>query len=365
METPLWVGKYEIEQFLGGGMSHVFRARDSVLGRRVALKMLTDKAMADPLAKARFLEEARTASNLRHESIISVYDFGEDQGRPFMVMEFLEGESLRDAIKNDSLGKVERRLGIAVQIGRAIDYIHARKIVHRDIKPENVHVDLTGRAKLMDFGIAKNGHQPEGAPEGSPMTLGTPYYMAPEQVLGRPLTPHADIYAFGVMLYEILTGLKAVTADSVEKIFQQVIYEPLKLEPLAASGVPVPVIALIGRCASKQMVQRPPNLGVVCDEIERVLKQEPSPQEKAARVAMGHAPVEVPTQAPPVAPAPSPNAASVHFTPDRGGTAVVPGVLQRLPKEMQSPVSLMILACGGVVFFAMLLYALLIRLRVI
>jgi serine/threonine protein kinase len=367
METPLWVGKYEIEQFLGGGMSHVFRARDSVLGRRVALKMLTDKAMADPQAKARFLEEARTASNLRHESIISVYDFGEDQGRPFMVMEFLEGESLRDAILHDSLGKVERRLGIAVQIGRAIDYIHARKIVHRDIKPENVHVDLTGRAKLMDFGIAKNGHQPDAAStEASPvqpgLTLGTPYYMAPEQVLGRPLTPHADIYAFGVMLYEILTGMKAVTADSVEKIFQQVIYEPLKLEPLAASGVPVPVIALIGRCASKQMVQRPPNLGVVCDEIERVLKQEPGSQEKPAPVAAGHTAMEVPLQAPP---APVPNAASVHFTPDRGGTAVVPGVLQRLPKEMQSPVSLMILACGGVVFFAMLLYALLIRLRVI
>ena len=123
-------------------MAHVYRARDSVLGRRVAVKMLTDQAMSDPRAKARFLEEARTASNLSHENIISVYDFGEDLGRPFMVMEFLEGESLRDAIKNESLVGIDRRLKVAVQVGRAIDYIHARKIVHRDIKPENVHVDL-------------------------------------------------------------------------------------------------------------------------------------------------------------------------------------------------------------------------------
>jgi serine/threonine-protein kinase len=316
------------------------------------------------------LEEARTASNLRHENIISVYDFGEDQGRPFMVMEFLEGESLRDAILHQSLGKVERRLGIALQVGRAIDYIHTRKIVHRDIKPENVHVDLTGKAKLMDFGIAKNGHQPseaansEGTPVQAGMTLGTPYYMAPEQVLGRPLTPHADIYAFGVMLYEILTGVKAVNADTVEKIFQQVIYEPLKLEPLAASGVPVPVIALIGRCTAKQMVQRPSNLGVVCDEIERTLKDEKSSPAKHPAPEVPAPQIEPPVQAPPSHAAPT---VPVHFGPPRWtpGQAITPAMIQRLPKEMQSPLSLMILACGGVVFFAMLLFACLLRMRLI
>jgi serine/threonine-protein kinase len=351
METPLRVGKYELEQFLGGGMAHVYRARDSVLGRRVAVKMLTDQAMSDPRAKARFLEEARTASNLSHENIISVYDFGEDLGRPFMVMEFLEGESLRDAIKNESLGAIDRRLKVAVQVGRAIDYIHARKIVHRDIKPENVHVDLTGRAKLMDFGIAKidladAATTMDVAVTMPGLTVGTPYYMAPEQVLGRPLTSHADIYSYGVLLYELLTGIKAVNADSVEKIFQQVIYEPLKLEPLAAKGVPVPVIDLIGRCTAKQMVQRPPNLGVVCDEIERILGQGTEPPQPKA-------PSQIPSaQVPPPAPRRSPE-------------VTMPWMLQKLPTDLQSPTSLTILACGCVAFLAMLLYALLIRLRVL
>src|ERR1700757_1436696 len=146
MEHPSRVGKYEIEKFLGGGMSHVYRARDSVLGRRVALKILSDQGMADQESKTRFLMEARMASNIAHENIIKVYDFGEDQGRPFIVMEFLEGESLRAAL----------RLRIALQIARALDYAHSQKIIHRDIKPENIHLDPQGRAKLMDFGIAKS-----------------------------------------------------------------------------------------------------------------------------------------------------------------------------------------------------------------
>ena len=146
------------------------------------------------------------ASSINHENIISVYDFGEEQGRPFIVMEFLEGESLRDAIKNGHLGSFQRRLKIAIQVARALDYIHARKIIHRDIKPENIHLDPAARVKLVDFGIAKTeGMQLTGAG----FTLGTPYYMAPEQVLGKPLTPQADVYAFGILLFELVAGSKA------------------------------------------------------------------------------------------------------------------------------------------------------------
>src|SRR5215471_15331152 len=155
MDHPARVGKYQVDKFLGGGMSHVYRATDTVLGRQVALKILTAAGTADEEARARFFQEARVASNIRHDNIISVYDFGEADGRPFMVMELLEGESLRSAIKHHRTGDFHRRMFIALQVGRALDYIHSKKIIHRDVKPENIHLDATGKVKMMDFGIAK------------------------------------------------------------------------------------------------------------------------------------------------------------------------------------------------------------------
>jgi len=268
MQHPSRVGKYELEQFLGGGMSHVYRAKDSVLGRRVALKILTPEGSADPETKARFLLEARTTSSVSHENIIGIYDFGEEQGRPFMVTEFLEGHSLREAIKQGRLGNFQRRLRIALQVARALDFIHARKIIHRDIKPENIHVDPDGNVKLMDFGIAKS----EGVQlTRAGFTLGTPYYMAPEQVRGEALTPQADVYGFGILLFELMTGTKPVTGASVERIFHQILHDPLNLEPLARLGAPRALCDLIARCTAKQMEQRPRNLGLVGDELAGML----------------------------------------------------------------------------------------------
>ena len=226
-------------------MSRVYRAKDSVLGRRVALKILTDTAAADPEAKARFLEEARLASSIAHENIIAVYDFGEEQGRPFMVMEFLEGESLRDAIQKHRTGDFARRMQIALQVGRALGHIHQKNIVHRDIKPENIRVDPAGRAKLMDFGIAKADGMP---PTKAGFTVGTPYYMAPEQVMGEDVTIQADVYSFGVVMYELLTGKKPVEGETSEKIFHKVLYEPLNLEPLHEAAVVPAAIDLVSPC---------------------------------------------------------------------------------------------------------------------
>jgi eukaryotic-like serine/threonine-protein kinase len=268
MEHPDKVGKYDIEQFLGGGMSRVYRARDTVLGRRVALKLLTEAGASDAESKARFLQEARTASNISHENIIAIYDFGEDGGRPFLVMELLEGESLRSAMQNGRLGNFRRRMQIALQVARAVNFIHAKKIVHRDLKPENIYIDSAGKVKLMDFGIAKSE---DVKLTRAGFTMGTPYYMAPEQVLGQNLSAQADVFAFGVLLYEMLTGVKAVAGDKVEDIFHRILYEPLNLAPLRALKLPPAVGELITHCTIKQPALRPQGLSTVCDEIDRIL----------------------------------------------------------------------------------------------
>jgi eukaryotic-like serine/threonine-protein kinase len=260
MEHPARIGKYEIEAFLGGGMSRVYRARDSVLGRQVAIKILADAAAKDPNAKARFLQEARIASSIAHENIIAVYDFGEEQGCPYMVMELLEGESLREAIRTQRTGDMARKLRIALQIARAIAHIHSKKIIHRDIKPENIHLDAVGRAKLMDFGIAKSENTQL---TGVGLTLGTPFYMSPEQVMGKEVTTQADVYGFGVLAYELFTGSKAVPGTSIEQVFQNIVQQPPDLEPLQEAAVPPAAIDLISRCLAKLPSARPSGLGVI------------------------------------------------------------------------------------------------------
>ena len=254
MELPAKLGKYELLEFLGGGMSHVYRARDTAIGRQVAIKILTPEACQDPDAKARFLQEARMAGNIEHQNIIRIHDYGEDQGRPFIVMEFLVGEDLRHAIRDKHAGDISNRLRIALDIARALEYIHSRKIIHRDIKPDNVHIDASGKVKLMDFGIAKA--------EGLHLTrtgfaVGTPYYMSPEQVRGEPATGSMDIYAFGILLFELLTGQKPVEGDTLERLFYAILNEPLKPEPMVQAGVPAPIVDLVLRCTAKKPEGRP------------------------------------------------------------------------------------------------------------
>ena len=338
VEQSSRVGKYELEEFLGGGMSQVYRARDTVLGRRVALKILTPEGTADVESKACFLLEARTASNITHENIISVYDFGEDRGRPFIVMELLEGESLREALRDGSAGDFKRRMRIALQVARAVGFIHTKKIIHRDIKPENIHVDPAGKVKLMDFGIAKA----EGASfTRAGFTLGTPYYMAPEQVLGQPLTPQADVYSFGVLLFELLTGTRAVSGDVVENIFNQILYEPVNLAPIQALRLSPGVAELIEHCTAKQPAQRPEGLASVCDAIEQIL--DPPNTGKPQR--------RVPVK-PPAAPRERPEAA---------GAAESPKFLDNLPPPLRTEAGLMLIAGLFTVVGVMLVYALVMR----
>jgi len=275
MELPARIGKYELEEFLGGGMSHVYRARDTVIGRTVAVKILTEEGAQDSEAKSRFLAEARMAGNIEHDNVISIYDFGiDDQHRPFMVMEFLRGEDLRHAIKNGHTGDLKEKVKIALQIARALEYVNSQKIIHRDIKPENVHITTNGVVKLMDFGIAKT--------EGLAMTragyvLGTPYYMAPEQVMGQELSPQVDVYAFGILLFELMTGAKPYSGDSVERIFYSILNEPVNLEPMQQAGAPQRLIDLVARCTVKDPAQRPEGFAPVRAELESFLAELDAP----------------------------------------------------------------------------------------
>jgi serine/threonine protein kinase len=269
-ESPLEperVGKYELIKFLGGGMSRVYMARDTLIGRTVAVKILTDSGADDADTKARFIREAQLAGNVIHDNIIRVYDFGEESGRLFMVMEFLEGEDLNDAIRRGHTGAIENRLVLAIQIARAMEHVHSLQIVHRDLKPHNVYVTKEGIAKLMDFGIAKTD---QTSMTRTGFAVGTPSYMAPEQVLGKQVNHLSDVYSFGILLFELITGTKPLGGDSVERVFWQILNTPVDLGPLRTSGAPEPLVELIGRCTEKDPLCRPNSFTVVREALEAV-----------------------------------------------------------------------------------------------
>jgi eukaryotic-like serine/threonine-protein kinase len=298
MQLPARVGKYELVELLGGGMSRVYRARDTVIGRTVAVKLLTGEACRDDESKKRFLREAQVAGSVAHDNIVTVYDFGVQDGRPYMVTEFLRGEDLRTMIKAGRVGDIDSRLKIALQIARALDHIHSLKIIHRDIKPENIHVTAAGLVKLMDFGIARDENSQLTRPG---FTLGTPYYMAPEQVRGQTITHQVDIYAFGVLLFELMTGARPIESDTIEKIFFQILYQPLDLAPLEKASVPAPIAGLVARLTAKAPADRPQTFGAVIATLEDIQRGIAAPGVPPATAAP-------PTRVRPAMPPPPPTA---------------------------------------------------------
>ncbi|MEP7352969.1 MAG: serine/threonine-protein kinase [Acidobacteriota bacterium] len=298
MQHPTRVGKYKIDAFLGGGMSHVYRAIDPVLQRTVAVKVMTEQALIDAEARGKFLQEARIAALLEHENIIRILDFGEEcredeAPRPYMVLEYVEGESLRKTIQDKRTGSTAQKLRIALQGAKALAYVHSRQIVHRDIKPENLHMERGGKVRLMDFGVAKSisaEAQSGAASEAGATAIGTPFYMAPEQVLGREPTNLTDIYAFGLMAYELFTGERPVPGKTVDEIFHHILYDPLNEEPWTAAGVPQVVQELFARCTNKQLAQRPQSMDEICEEIEKCL----APPTKPTRIDSSTQPEMVP-----------------------------------------------------------------------
>jgi serine/threonine protein kinase/sugar lactone lactonase YvrE len=273
---------YEITALLGkGGMGEVYRATDTKLGRDVALKILPSIFASDPERMARFEREARTLAAVQHTNIASIYGFEQADGHRFLVMELAEGEELSDRIARGPI-PVEEALQIALQIAEGLETAHENGIVHRDLKPANVIIGPDGQAKLLDFGLARaiEGDSGTALPENSPtltaaftapgVILGTAAYMSPEQARGKAIDKRSDIWAFGVIMWEMLTGDRLFGGETVSDILAAVLTR--EADPATLPGeVPPSVRALIARCLEREPKNRLRDIGEA-----RLLLSDPS-----------------------------------------------------------------------------------------
>ena len=277
------IGAYQILEALGrGGMGEVYRARDTRLGRRVAIKFLSAHLQGNAAAAARLDREARLASALNHPGIVTVYDVGRlADGRPFVVMELIEGVSLGSRL-GDGRMRLREAIDLAVQVSEALATAHEAGIVHRDLKPQNIMLTAQGRAKVVDFGLSKNLPVPADADEptmaldritGEHAVLGTAGYMAPEQILGHPADARADQFALGAILYEMLTGRRAFSRDSGVQTMSSILEDdPLPIADVR-DDVPPAALAIVSRCLAKRPEGRYASTRDLTHDLRDVLEQ--------------------------------------------------------------------------------------------
>jgi predicted Ser/Thr protein kinase len=265
------IGKYDVVKELGrGGMGVVYKAHDSLMERDVAIKLISEMVLAVPEIKSRFLREAQTAGKLSHENITVIFDVGEDKGRPFIVMEYLEGNDLGEMIEEGKDFSLIEKLDYACQICRGLSYSHSKGIIHRDIKPGNIRVTAAQKVKIMDFGIARA--------ESSNLTrtgaiIGTPYYMSPEQVQGKKIDKRSDIFSFGVLFYELLTGRKPFPGDEPTGVMYKIVFEePDRIDDKALSQ-PRELRQIVLKLLAKDPEKRYQDLSETAGDIEKILSQ--------------------------------------------------------------------------------------------
>jgi eukaryotic-like serine/threonine-protein kinase len=259
-------GRYRLERPLGhGGMASVYLARDSELDRPVTVKLLAENAAGDDGLRERFVREARLAARLSHPNIVSVFDAGEDGGRPYIVMEHVEGETLAELLAGRGRLPADEARGLVLQAARGLAHAHAAGLVHRDIKPQNLLLRDEGTLKIADFGIAR-------AAEGTALTqagtvLGTAAYLAPEQALGEEVTPAADVYSLGAVLYELLTGKPPYEFDSLADLADKQRRHAIAPVRELAPDVPRDLEDIVMRCLARNPAYRPASAA----ELEREL----------------------------------------------------------------------------------------------
>jgi serine/threonine protein kinase len=254
------IGRYELGRHLGhGGMASVYEARDTGLERPVAVKLLAENLAGDEQLRKRFLRETRLAARLSHPNVVNVFDAGEDDGRPYIVMELVEGETLAE---HGRVPPAEAR-NLALQAARGLAHAHEAGLVHRDIKPGNLLVRADGTLKVADFGIARAAETTALTQAGT--VLGTAAYLAPEQALGEVVTPTADVYSLGAVLYELLTGRPPFEFDSLADLAEK--QRAMAITPVRelAPETPRALEDLVMRCLARNPSYRPSAAELVRD----------------------------------------------------------------------------------------------------
>ncbi len=263
-------GRYRLEARIGaGGMSTVYRALDETLQRRVAIKLLHREVASDSDQLERFRREARAVAQLSHPHIVGVIDAGEDENRPYIVFEYIEGETLKERIRRLGRLPVPEAVAYSIEIARALGVAHARHIVHRDVKPQNVLIDEEGSAKVTDFGIARTMDEEGLTADGR--VLGTTDYVSPEQALGQPVTGQSDLYSVGICLYEMLTGEVPFRGENQVAVAMKHVRETLPDVRSRRPEVSAALAAVVETATAKRLDERYGDDAELIADLEDVL----------------------------------------------------------------------------------------------
>jgi serine/threonine protein kinase len=248
------IGKYRIVEQVGeGAMGVVYRATDPMLNRPVAIKVMCDAIARNDELRGRFLREAQAAGSLQHPNVITIYDFGEVDGHLFIAMEFVEGEDLDRLLTKQVPLSPADKLDIVIDVLSGLAYAHKRGVVHRDVKPANIRIDDEGRARIMDFGIARVS---SSSLTRTGVMVGTPAYMAPEQIVGGETVPATDLFSVGTVLYELLTGAKPFQGESIQSVMYQIVSQPAAALNAARLGLPPALDTIVDRALAKDVKDR-------------------------------------------------------------------------------------------------------------
>ena len=266
-------GRYRLESKLGsGGMSTVYLARDETLERWVAAKVLHREISDQPDQIERFRREARAVAQVSHPNVVAVIDAGEDGGRPYIVFEYCDGETLKQRIDRQGGLPLDEAAAYAIEVGRGLAAAHARRLVHRDVKPQNVLIDSEGRAKVTDFGIARELEQDGLTKTGR--VLGTTDYVSPEQAMGQQVDARSDIYSLGILLYEMLTGEVPFKADNLVGVAMKHVNEKIPDVQKRRRDVSSALAAVVERATEKKPDKRYSDMNAMLADLENALEVE-------------------------------------------------------------------------------------------